>query len=223
MNPCTELKTILSSDDPLLLLSQRVKRGAVYGKEGKTVLHLAAKHCKNLRMLTICISTLKINSATKTKKSKSTALHYAALSGNFEFVKFFIDLGRLDINLPRKDGSTPLMLAVKYNHVEVVDYLIDMKAQTQTKDKKSWNNAHWAAKNGNYKLFWHLVQLGVPVNSLTEDMENCLHLAATSGSIELVSSLIPYFHPLCVGRRGTVLHYAKGNWALVEWLLQNTV
>jgi len=51
-----------------------------------------------------------------------TALYWAATSGNLATVRFLIKLGS-DIDARAKNGLTPLGVALKHNHPEVVRLL----------------------------------------------------------------------------------------------------
>lgn len=56
-----------------------------------------------------------------------TVLHKVVIKREFsaELFKSLIEIGRADVNLPTKDGKTALDLAVRWDHVETVRYLID--------------------------------------------------------------------------------------------------
>ena len=74
----------------------------------------------------ICFITsdwVNINAAlTKQSAIGWTALHYAAINGDGELVKYLIKYGA-DVNKPTGEGSTPLYLAQLGNHEEIVNIL----------------------------------------------------------------------------------------------------
>jgi len=41
--------------------------------------------------------------------------------------------------------------------------------------------------------------------------------------VDVVKTLFSLFYPFACGGKGTVLHYAKGNWEIVEWIIANTI
>eukprot|EP00961_Rhodomonas_salina_P252440 3412109-Rhodomonas_salina.1 len=59
---------------------------------------------------------------------KRTALHYAAQNEGPEIVEALIE-AKADLEIPDKDGETPLLCAVKHGHPEVVALLTKRKAQ----------------------------------------------------------------------------------------------
>ena len=61
-------------------------------------------------------------SLTKPSAIGWTALHYAAINGDGELVKYLIKYGA-DVNKPTGEGSTPLYLAQLGNHEEIVNIL----------------------------------------------------------------------------------------------------
>ncbi|CAG9317253.1 unnamed protein product [Blepharisma stoltei] len=218
-----ELKAILASDDLNTFMQAKVKRGGVYGKEKKTILHLAAKYCQSIAIPYYCVYKLKVNPKTKTKRSNSSALHYACIYGKLQLVEFLVSSCKVPVDIQRKHGETPLLLAIRHNHNELSEFLISKNADLNVKDSKDWTLAHWAAKNGNSGLLSKLIKLGAPFQGVTKSSEYCLHFAASSGNADIVKALFPYFYPFACGEKGTVLHYAKGNWEIVEWVISNTI
>lgn len=66
--------------------------------------------------------------------NSSTPLCAAIAKGDLEAVKKFIEYG-VNVN-ETSNGVTPLMLAARYNKVEMLKILIDNGAQVDTKDER---------------------------------------------------------------------------------------
>lgn len=111
------------------------RRGGVYGSERKSILHLASKYCTNKTIVEFIISHLNVNHETKTKRSLSTALHYACIAGKFKIVSFLIKSGA-DVNALRRGKQSPIMVAVRCNRIGIAKILISKKADLFTKDKR---------------------------------------------------------------------------------------
>ncbi|SCY92452.1 ankyrin repeat domain-containing protein [Flavobacterium caeni] len=68
---------------------------------------------------------------------KPTPLCVAISKGETDLVKKFVEYGA-DVN-EKSNGMTPLMLAARYNHVEIIKYLLANGANAKTKDEKGFN------------------------------------------------------------------------------------
>ena len=64
---------------------------------------------------------------------ETTPLCIAISKGEFELVKKFVEYG-IDIN-EESNGMTPLMMAARYNKVEIINFLISKGANFKTKDE----------------------------------------------------------------------------------------
>lgn len=78
--------------------------------------------------------------------------------GDFEWIQQSINsLNRtpIDINAQDINGETVLMLAIRYNHIEIVRFLLEKGADTAIKDNKG-QTAFMKAKTNKYN---HLIEL----------------------------------------------------------------
>lgn len=72
----------------------------------------------------------------------TTPLCNAISKGDLETVKKFIEYGA-DVN-ETTNGTTPLMLAARYNRVEIIKLLLDKGARLETKDEKGFTALKYA-------------------------------------------------------------------------------
>jgi ankyrin repeat protein len=72
----------------------------------------------------------------------STPLANAIAKGDVEAVKKFIEYGA-DVN-EKSNGCTPLMLAARYNNVEIINLLLAKGANLKTKDDKGYTALRYA-------------------------------------------------------------------------------
>lgn len=71
-----------------------------------------------------------------------TPLCAAIVKGDIETVKKFIEYGA-DVN-QTSDGITPLMLAARYNKVEIIQILLDKGARLEAKDERGYTAVKYA-------------------------------------------------------------------------------
>ncbi|ABZ92643.1 Ankyrin repeat protein [Leptospira biflexa serovar Patoc strain 'Patoc 1 (Ames)'] len=64
------------------------------------------------------------NVNTKRNEDGYTLLHYAAELGNVDLAKFLITKGA-DLNVPMKDGNTPLATAISFSKTEIIRLLLE--------------------------------------------------------------------------------------------------
>ena len=88
------------------------------------------------------------NSLSITKELVSNAptpLCTAIIKGDFETVKKFIEYGS-DVN-ENFEGVTPLMLAARYNRVEIIKLLLEKGAKLDAKDQRGNNALYYAVSS----------------------------------------------------------------------------
>lgn len=71
--------------------------------------------------------------ADLTRNSKSTAINRAAYNGSLDLVKLFAEKYKADLNSAAGNGETPLIAAVKRNHIHIVRYLLEKGANPDYK------------------------------------------------------------------------------------------
>lgn len=97
----------------------------------------------------------KADSTLYTYKTLETALHYAALFCNVEFVQLLVENGA-HINAQNSEGSSPLFLAVQMGKFEVVYYLLEKGADKTITDKNGLSPLELAITK-NYSVFVELM------------------------------------------------------------------
>jgi len=121
---------------------------------------------------------------------KETPLHKAAIKGNKEIVKLLLD-NKADQFLKNKFGDTPLMLAVSKNFYDVLNFMIESdKKIIYVKNDKGSEAIHFAAENGNLKIFSLLVENGADIEAQDASGNTPLILAAKNGCIEIAEYIL---------------------------------
>ena len=92
--------------------------------------------------------------------SGETALHYLAIEGDLEAVRFLIEKGA-DANAATDLGETPLMNAARVGNTETCLLLIEKGADVNAKDELlDYTAMHYAAASGKVELLDALLAAG---------------------------------------------------------------
>ena len=140
----------------------------------------------------------------------------ACEKGDVELVKAIYEKHRVDVNEKDKDGQTPLHLAAKKGHAEVVRMLFAFKADVSEKDAQGESPLHGAAEKGHPQVARMLItKLNADVNEQDNDGWTPLHWAARHGDTAFVRMLISEFKakvdPPTKQKGSTPLHVAAEN------------
>ncbi|MCP4706271.1 MAG: PDZ domain-containing protein [candidate division Zixibacteria bacterium] len=117
-----------------------------------------------------------------------TALHWAALRGKLDAVRFLVEAGA-DVNAFGLDGCTPLHGAADFGNVAMIGVLI--KKGSVVDNKNNWGNTplHMASQAGNRKAVKILVFQGADVNALSNEGWTPLYYAQLSGHTKVAGVL----------------------------------
>ena len=119
-----------------------------------------------------------------------TALHHSAQSGSYELVTFFVEKGA-DIYEKTKAGENCLHIAACNGHLNLCQTLIDDHGfDKNIADNNGWTALHNSAQSGSYELVKFFVEKGADIHETTKAGENCLHIAARNGHLNLCQTLI---------------------------------
>ena len=143
-----------------------------------------------------------------------TAIHHSTAAGNYDLLKFFVDVGA-DINLKTKLGHTCLHIAALKGHLKLCKTLVD----TYEFDKDAVGNYGCTAllhssEIGHYELFKFLVDKGANIKSKTIAGENCLHIAAFHGQLNFCKTLIKVYKfdkDMSDNNGSRALHHSAGS------------
>ena len=151
-------------------------------------------------------------------------LHAAAEGGNISIVKSMLSRS---IDIDSKDDElsfTPLIIAVKENHVEVMKYLLQKGADISlTTGSKKGNALHIASQYGSVAAIEMLLCYYLRPDSRDREGNTPLVYAAGCGQIEAVNCLLKHgADPFLRGEHGwSLLHFAaqSGNVIIIETML----
>jgi len=126
---------------------------------------------------------------------KERPIHHAAYDGYLEKVKEIIDREPNQINVQDELGYTPLHLASGKGHTEIVEFLLNHGADTESEifdGRTPLMLAAWYAKDGKYETIKLLLEHGAKVNHKDKDGGTALHRAAMYSDKEVINLLISY-------------------------------
>ena len=150
-----------------------------------------------------------------------TALHYSAREGSCESVRLLFAMGS-NIKHKTKNGKNCLHIAADYGHLNLCTTLInEHNIDVQLPDNHGWTAFHYFAKKGSYGLLIAFADLGIDINLRTNNGENCLHIAADNGHLNLSMTLINKYNidvRLPDNQGWTAFHYIakNGSYKLVK-------
>ena len=157
-------------------------------------------------------------------KNGWTVVHHSAKNGSYELIKLFTDMGK-DIYHKNYEGMNCLHIAARNGHSNLCKKLIgEYNFDANMADKKGWTVLHHFAKHGNYELVNYFADRGANIYCKNNLDENCLHIAAKNGHLDLCKTLIrrhifdacmtdsfglnPMLHSASTGRYELVLYFA---------------
>ena len=143
-----------------------------------------------------------------------TALHRSAQSGNYELFGFIADKGT-DIFLKTKGGQNCLHIAAAYGHLDLCNSLTQKhNFDKDMADNSGWEPLHHSAESGSYEMVRFFAGKRSDFLPKTKDGQNCLHIAAVNGHLNLCKILIAkhkYDVHMADDRGWTALHFSAQN------------
>ncbi len=151
------------------------------------------------------------------------ALHYAALYGHLEVVKYLVGRGA-SLTLNSNSGDTPLHYAAT-GHLAVVKYLVEKGARASgPTNNRGETPLYNAVRNGHLAVVKYLVEKGTNVTTANIYDNSPLHYAAQNGYLAVVKYLVEKgaSFTLTNNRGETPLHDAvsHGHLAVVKYLVE---
>ncbi|XP_067653690.1 uncharacterized protein [Haliotis asinina] len=136
-------------------------------------------------------------------------LHWACRGGDLETVKLILSMNVVDINSRGQYSMTPVMMAARYGHGDVLKFLVDRGADVSLVDKWGNNFLHWACYRGDLETVILSMNV-VDINSRGDYSKTPVMEAAREGHRDVVEFLVGRGADVSlVDRRGdNFLHYA---------------
>lgn len=126
---------------------------------------------------------------TRKDDNERLLIHWAALGGHHELVKFLADLG-CPIDSTDDIGSTPLILASSAGKEHVVHTLLSLGSSVNSKNHEGHSALQYAASKGWLNIVKMLIANCADVNITDKRGATPLHRAASRGNIDVLKELL---------------------------------
>ncbi|KAF3340589.1 Ankyrin repeat-containing protein [Carex littledalei] len=166
---------------------------AYAGPAGQTALHAAALHKKPEGFVQEVLDW-KEELAKSTDKSGSTALHYAASSGNLEAVSAILQTDITCAYMADSSGLYPVHIAVKTGFLQVMAKLFDLCPDLdQLLDNNGRNFVHLAVEEERddiVRSICRTTELTEAMNAQDNNGDTAMHLAVKAGHLNIFARLL---------------------------------
>lgn len=115
-------------------------------------------------------------------------LRAIAANNATEFVRAMDDSG--DPNYTDKFGNTPLLVAAAYGNAEILQTLLELKANVHSADADGYTALFYAAQENHVRIIDQLIAAGAGVNAQSRFGFSPLHIAAVRGQLQAVQRLV---------------------------------
>ncbi len=185
----------------------------------KTVLHIAVQ-AKNSELTRYFLAQrVPVNVANN---AGITPLHLAARGGCLPLVELLLE-NSAPVNAQAKNGWTPLFYAAQFGSTEIGTALLRKKAQVTVVDGKTAFDVAFDYANESFCMMLLQSSIAMHFPAATEHKTGTLHRVVTSGSLELIESMLGRIDEVNVtdSQGETLLFQAirRGNQEVVSLLL----
>ena len=134
-----------------------------------------------------------IDKVTQEFQCKSL-LRLAARKGQVEHLQRLLDFDEdVDCQSPDKPRETPLMVAARYNEVDIVEFLVERSASLETQDDEGYTPLHHAVMGGNeITNMLRIKELGANIFKESNSRFSAVYLASKNGHTEAVCILLEH-------------------------------
>ncbi|XP_044533631.1 ankyrin repeat domain-containing protein 16 isoform X1 [Gracilinanus agilis] len=155
---------------------------------GDTLLHSAARH-GHRDILAYLAEAWELDIEAPNRDYKRP-LHEAASQGHGDCVLYLLKRGA-SVDCLKKGDWTPLMMACTRKNLEVIQVLVEHRANPLLKNKDGWNSFHIASREGDPEILHYLLTVSPAVWQTESKIKRTpLHTAAMHGCLEAVKLLL---------------------------------
>lgn len=138
-------------------------------------------------------TSVSLGEAPMKKLSKEEEIRFfkACVDGDLPSLKSFLQ-GPMDLNILNRDGETPLFVAIKYGHLNVVELILPLMTtlQINTPTKNGSYSLHQACRVNQKAVVQMLLDAGAKLKIPDKQKNYPLHIACEIGSLDIVQLLL---------------------------------
>ncbi|KAJ5076563.1 c2 domain containing protein [Anaeramoeba ignava] len=124
-------------------------------------------------------------------------VHYAANIPNFEFIEYLIETQKMPVNGSTRTKLMPIHLASKIGNIQVLTLLLENSADINARNNSGWSPVCFACDAGKIDAIKFLISKGADYqNFKTANDDTLIHIAATSGKIDILDYFIKLKIPI---------------------------
>ena len=126
-------------------------------------------------------------------RNGNSPLHLAARNGNSLTVQALLQAGESIDTCYEPFNYTALHEAAMSGHSNVIEVMLDHKANIEAGDTTRWTALHWAASEGHVDAVRMLCQRGANIEARNQTIdETPLHLAVRHGNVAVIRELVKW-------------------------------
>ena len=128
------------------------------------------------------------------KKRKPIHLFKSILNNDSDAIEYLLNILHKDMynHLYNEDDLTPLMLASKLNHYDIVKLLLEKDLDINATNDEGKSALHIASAEGNDDIVFLLLQNDADVNLLDNDSNSPIYYALEKEHIDVIAELCNY-------------------------------
>ena len=158
---------------------------------GSTVLHITCEYSDSLPILKHLVENHQLDLCAVNDEGMAP-IHLACSKGRLNLIQYIIEHMPSSLELPHsKDGRTPFLIAVYFNQLEVIKYLISKKCNLSASDDEGSGAVHISVERGHLNVLKHLIDTNYCNPNATNHQDRTpLHVAVAANKYEILEYLL---------------------------------
>ena len=158
---------------------------------GSTVLHITCEYSDSLPILKHLVENHQLDLCAVNDNGMAP-IHLACSEGRLNFVQYIIEHIPSSLELPvRGHGHTPFLIAVFFNQLEVIKYLISKKCNLSATADRGSLAVHVSVVSGHLNVLKYLIDNNYCNPNATSHQEfTPLHVAVLANRLEIIEYLL---------------------------------
>ncbi|XP_019858946.1 PREDICTED: ankyrin-1-like [Amphimedon queenslandica] len=158
---------------------------------GSTVLHITCEYSNSLPILKHLVENHQLDLCAVNDEGMAP-IHLACSDGRLNLIQYIIEHIPSSLELPdTNDGRTPFLIAVYFNQLEVIKYLISKKCNLSATNDAGSGAVHISVKKGHLNVLKYLIDNNYCNPNATEHQDRTpLHVAVSANEYEILEYLL---------------------------------